>query len=228
MGAKRIGDLFDFSDVFETMYGSEATDGGGEVVTCQVRNPDEAEGQTGADVEMWGPACVVYRPAPPDAKGKCQLLTTPIGPSLVAIASRDSRTADATGAMNAGDAAFCSPTGKVALRANADGSIAMIKQGESVDSLVSIEKDGTILAANEFGQFELGPNGFQVMLPSGESIIVKKGKIQFSAPQIVLAGGSVALGIGAAVPLASVPTVPVTGTAGPGFVSPKPVLNILV
>jgi hypothetical protein len=224
----RSTDLFEFADVFETMWGSAATEGTGEIVACQVRDAGETDGQDARDVELWSQGCIAYRPAKPDGDGKCQLLTVPIGSQLLAIASRDSRADKATGALNEGDAAFCSPTGKVALRCNADGSCSLIKQGESVDSVVSIEKNGTILCANEWGQFELGPNGFQVMLPTGESIIVKQGKIQLSAPQVVLAGGTVALGVGASMPLAIVPTVVPTGTAAPGFVAAKPCPNILI
>jgi hypothetical protein len=227
MGAKRLGDVFNYQDVFESAYGSEATGGAGEIVTCSTREPEQTEGQTGTDVEMWGPACVVFRPKAPDAKGKCQLLTTPIGPALIAIGSRDSRTAEATGAMNAGDAAFCSPTGKVALRCNDDGSISLLKQGENFDSVFSIEKDGTILGTNEWCQFEAGPNGFQVMLPTGESIIVKPGKIQLAAPQVVLNGAVVALGIGASVPLGAIPATSLPPGA-PCFGIPHPLPTILV
>ncbi len=218
---------FDFSDVFATMWGSEATDGAGEVVTCQVRQVGQEDGQTGGDVEMWESGCIVYRPAPPDESGKCQLLTTQIGAQVFALGSRDSRSAAASGAMNPGDAAFCSPTGKVAYRANADGSISMINQGESTDSLYSIEADGTLLGANEWGQFELGKNGFQIMLPTGESIIVKPGKIQLAAPQVVINGAVVALGIGASVPLGMVPATSLPPGA-PCFGIPHPIPTILV
>jgi hypothetical protein len=230
MGAKRIGDLFDFSDVFASMYGSEATGGAGEIVTCHVRNAGEADGdgQTGTDVEMWGPACVVFRPKAPDAKGKCQLLTTPIGPALIAIGSRDSRTADATGAMNAGDAAFCSPTGKVALRCNDDGSIAMIKQGETSDSYHVCEADGSWKTGNEWGQYSLGPDGFKVILAGGQAFSLTEKGFTLIAPDANFCVGTIELGLGAAVPLCANPLTPITGSIVPGFCSVKPTVNIFV
>ncbi len=220
----------DFADVFASFYGSEATGGAGEIVTCQTRDAGEADedGQTGTDVEMWGPGCVVFRPKEPDAKGKCQLLTVPVGPLAVAIGSRDSRAAEATGAMNAGDAAFCSPTGKVAFRANDDGSIAMIKQGAEVDSYHVCEKDGSWKMGCPWGQMEFGPDGFKVILASGQALSLTKDGFTVIAPNANFCCGTIALGLGAAVPLCANPLTPITGSIVPGFCSVKPIVNIFV
>lgn len=215
-----------FVDAYASSWGSESTDGAGEVVTCQVREAGEDDGTDG-EVELWGSGCVVFRPAPPDDVGKCQLLTVQIGAQRYAVGAHDSRAAQATGALNPGDAAFCSPTGKVAFRANANGSASMIKQGKDADALVSIEDDDTILASSRFGQIELGENGVQMMLPTGESFIMKAGKIQFTAPQVVINGAVVALGIGASIPLGAVPATSLPPGA-PCFGIQHPIPTILV
>jgi hypothetical protein len=213
------GDSLNFVDVFETLWGSTDTGGTGEVVTCQVRGAGEEDGQDARDVELWSQGCIAYRPAKPDGDGKCQLLTVPIGSQLLAIASRDSRADKATGALNEGDAAFCSPTGKVALRCNADGSCSMLKQGESADAYISIQKDGTILIGNEWVQLELGPNGFQVFNKvTGEAMALGGGFFNVVAPNGALQCGGLSLGVGAAVPLTFAPA------SGVG----KPAPNILI
>ena len=219
----------DFSDVFSTMYGSEATGGTEEIVTLQLREAGAEDGQTADETEMWIQGCLLYRPADPDDDGKCQVLTAQIGPRKIALASRDSRAATSFGALNKGDAVFGSPTGKVMVRANADGSVGIRKSGDggAADSWVHIEKDGDIIIGNAAGQLELSSeNGFVVAL-GDSSFMQLSAKTGFvvSAPTCSLACGSVALGMGASKPLAA---APITGTAGAGFVSPTPVLNVFV
>jgi len=212
MGAQRSQDTFDFVDVFETMYGSDASGGGASVVTCQVRDAGEPDGQDGRDVELWGMGCVVYRPAKPDANGKCQLLVTPIGSQPVAIASQDSRAAKAAGAMNEGDAAFCSPTGKVAVRCNADNSFAILRQGSAADAFFLIEKDGSIKFGNQWGMFTLDSDGFSMISAAGEALTLGGGSFQVLAAKGVIGTGTVALGATASRPLTF---APVSGIAGP-------------
>jgi len=219
---------FDFADVFDSMWGNESTGGADEIPTCSIRRTGEDDGKDGDDVELWGQGCIVYRPADPTDDGRCQLLVAKVGSRPVAIASRDLRASQAAGAMNKGDAALVSPTGKNAFRANADGSISILQQGESTDAFLTFEKDGTIIFGNPWGQFELGPNGFLMTTITGEALAVGGGFVNALAPTVALSGGSVMLGATAAVPLALIPTVVPTGTAVAAFAVTKPCPNIFV
>lgn len=221
-----------FVDAFASIWGNESTDGAAEVVTCQTREVGQDGGVGDANVELWGAGCVVFRPAPPDDDGKCQLLTVQIGAQQYAVGANDSRAANATGALNPGDAAFCSPTGKVALRANANGSISLIKQGEKADAYISIQKDGTIVIGNQWGQLEIGKNGVVWAGADSSAMQINKAAFQVISDMAALNVGSIAFGVaacaGLGVPLCFVPTVPTTGTVGPGFVCAKLVQFIYV
>lgn len=216
-------------DVFDTVFGNESTNGGEEIVTLKLREAGAEDGQIADDTEMWGMGCCLYRPKAPDADGKCQALVAQIGPRKIAIATRDSRAGKRFGALNEGDAVFGSPTGGGMFRANDDGATSM-RVGDpdgTQKAWIAIEKgDGTILLGNKFGHIELGPEGFMVCLAgSPEYISLKPGEFTVSAPTCTIAGGSVALGVGASKPLAA---APITGTAGAGFVSLTPVLGVFV
>lgn len=220
------GDDFNFSDVFETMYGSGPTGGGEEVVTFITRDAGTEDGQTADPVELWSQGCMAYRPADPDDAGKCQVLTAQIGPRRVGIATRDTRSSAAFGALNKGDAAFGSPTGGGMFRANADGSVGFRRAGKdgASDAWIHTESDGTHIFGNEWGQFELGKNGFVVALADGTYLEVKAGEIVLGAANIKLPG-TIGLGASPSVPLAP---APITGTVGAGFVSTVPINGIFV
>lgn len=210
----RGADLFDFSDVFETMWGASPSGGEEEMVSLQLRDAGQADGQTGRDVELWAHAPVLYRPAPPSDDGKCQVLTVRAGPSPLAIASRDSRAPAAAGALNPGDAAYCSPTGKVALRCNADGSISLTKQGKEFDSVIKIESDGALFMACPWGQFQFSEEGLllQVKTAKGEMALGMDGaQFNVTGLQAVLNVASTRLHAAATTPLVSgaVPIPPV-------------------
>lgn len=219
----------DFQDVFATLYGSDATGGGEEIVTLSLRAAGQEDGQDADDADAWGEGCYLYRPKAPNDDGKCQALVAQIGPRKVAIATRDSRAGKRFGAMNEGDAVFGSPTGGGMFRANDDGATSMrvADPDGTQKAWVALEKgDGTILIGNKFGHIELGPEGFMVCLAgSPEYLSLKPGEFTASAPTCTIAGGSVALGVGASKPLAA---APITGTAGAGFVSLTPVLGVFV
>ena len=216
-------------DAFATRYGGEATGGEEEIVTLSLREAGQEDGQNADDAEMWGEGCYLYRPKAPNDDGKCQALVAQIGPRKVAIATRDSRAGKRFGALNEGDAVFGSPTGGGMFRANDDGSTSMrvADPDGTQKAWIAIEKDdGTILLGNKFGHIELGPEGFMVCLAgSSEYLSLKPGEFTASAPTCTIAGGSVALGVGASKPLAA---APITGTAGAGFVSLTPVLGVFV
>lgn len=205
----------DFSDVFATMFGSTATGGVEEIVTLATRAAGDEDGQTGDDVEYWTHGCMVYRPADPDSKGKCQVMTRQVGGRKVAVASRDSRS-KVFGAVNKGDALFGSPTGGGMFRANADGAtgVRVVEPDGVQRAWISAEADGTIIIGNKWGQIELGENGFSVCLTADSTYLeVKPGEIVAAATKVNLAAAAIALGLGAAIPLAFVPTVPPGGFA---------------
>lgn len=207
MGARRLSDLFSFADVFASRYGAEASGGEAELVTLSLRDAGEEDGQDDDDVEVWSMAPVLYRPAAPDDKGKCQVVTTDVGGQKMALASRDLRAATAAGALNEGDAAFCCPSSKVALRCNADNSIALMQQGESADAFITIQPDGTIVMGNAYGQLEIGPNGVQMFAADGTSMTLGGGAFHVLASQAFVQAGVVGMGpTGGKVPLTFAPT----------------------
>jgi hypothetical protein len=216
-------DLFNFSDVFASMWGDADTGGAGEVVTVELRDAGSTDGQTGDAVEVFGQAPLLYRPAAPTKDGTCQVLTLEVGGRKIAIGSRDPRATQASGALNEGDVAVVCPTAKNALRLNADNSISLLQQGEEADAFLRFETDGTFLAGNRWGQIELGANGFHVHLVSGEVLSIGDGQAILQATAGILNCGSIRLGTTAAVPLCSVPTVPPGG-----FACPKATPNIFV
>ena len=214
-------------DVFSSSFGTDASDGGPEIPTVSLRRAGEDEGSDQDEADIWSAYGFAYRPAAPDDKGATQVVADFVAGRWSVIASRDTRGADIYGALNEGDVAVWS-IGKNAFRANASGSISMFKQGTSVDSAVAIGDDGAITLLNEWGVVQLGKDGFSVTLASGQMLSLGPDGFNVSAPKCALQCGAIALGVGAAVPLASVPTVIGTGTAGPGFVAMKPITNIFI
>lgn len=206
------------------MFGSETTGGGEEIVTLSLRTAGQDDGQDADDAEVWGMGCALYRPKAPDDKGKCQALVAQIGPRKVAIATRDSRASERFGALSEGDAVFGSPTGGGMLRANDDGATSMRKSGVDGTQLawVALEADDTILIGNKWGSIEIGENGMILMVGS-EYFEIKPGEMVLSSSKVNLAAAAVALGLGAALPLAAVPTVPPGG-----FACASPVLSVTV
>lgn len=214
-------------DIFSSAWGSDSTEGAVQIATAALRRAGEEEGSDGEDAEIWSHYGLSYRPADPGGDKSTQALTLEVAGRPVIFATRDVRGADIHGDLNAGDVAVWS-IGKNAVRLNASGSISMFKQGESVDSAVAIGDDGAITLLNEWGVVQLGKDGFSVTLASGQMLSLGPDGFNVSAPKCALQCGAIALGVGAAVPLASVPTVIGTGTAGPGFVAMKPITNIFI
>lgn len=210
---------FDFADVFESMWGN-ASPTSGEMATVNLREVGETSGIDAKGCEMWGPAPLVYRPAPPDADGKCQALTTEIGGRTIVLGTQDPRSAKATGALNTGDVALCSPTGKNVLRLNATGEagIALVQQTKGDDAGIAIQRDGTIVLYNQWGIIELGSGGFVVTLKTGQQMSLDATAFQCVAPQGFVRCGVVGLGVA--------PAVPLTFAAPSGVAKPAP--NIFV
>lgn len=208
----------DYADLVESFLAREASSGGPPVVTATIREPGTEEGQTGHDVELWGPGCIVYRPAPPTGEGRCQVLVARIGGQPVAIGTRDSRAPAAVGELGPGDAAFCAPSSKAALLCKADGSIALLQQHPEGDAMIAIEKDGALLGRNQWGQVQLDGDGFAVILATGECLKLGPKGFTVTGAACSLSTQTVALGIGAAVPLSF---APVSGVQ-------KPAPNIFV
>ncbi len=191
----------EFTDVAESQFGNDATDGKEEIVTCTLRYAGETDGQDELAAEVWCQYGFTSRPAAPSDSGKCQALTVDAAGKRIVVGSRDLRGADSHGALNAGDVAMWS-TGKNSIRCNADGSIAIHQIGESIDSGLSIEKDGTILIFNEWGTIELGKDGFKVLTASGTSSLeLAPDHFQAMAPQGFLRCGCVGLGLAPSLPL---------------------------
>lgn len=218
MGARNIGSVFDFSDVFASVWGDADTGGKTETVTVSLREVGEPDGADATKVPVWGMGCVAYRPAPPSAEGKCQALTIDIGGQAHVIATQDARINKAIGALNEGDAAFAAPTGNAALRANADGSIALIHQGTDGDSGIGINKDGTLSFFTPDCNFTMGPDGFVWTTKQGEQMVLGE-----QAWQVVALQGFVRTGV---VGLGPSPAVPLTFSGTSGVVKPAP--NILI
>jgi len=184
----------DWYDISETKWGSSDTGGEAEVVTCTLRAAGESDGQVELAADVWGAYGLSYRPASPKAGAVCQAITYTAGGKRHVIATRDTRGGDCHGALNDGDVALWS-VGKNSVRCNADGSIAIHQIGSEVDAGISVEKDGTILIFNEFGQIELGKNGFQVFTKDGGAIALGNGSFQtISKTAAWLRSGSVLLG----------------------------------
>lgn len=219
-----------YSTLFGATYSTAASGGDATLVTASIRDGDDEDGQTGHDVEVWGQAPVLYRPADPDDKGSCQALTTLIGGTPVCLATRDLRAVDAMPALGPGDAAFVCPTGRGGFFTKTDGSMGLLQRGVggAKDALLVFEPDGTFSITTPHGQIVLGPDGFQVILANGQCIGLGENDFTVTGTSANIATSSVALGIGASVPLAAAPlTVAATG-GGPGFYSPVPITGIFV
>lgn len=221
----------EYGTLFAATYSAEASGGEATLVTASLRDGDDDEGQTGHTVEVWGQAPVVYVPDDPDDGGRCQALTVQLGGNPVAIATRDLRAAKAVPGLSKGDAAFCCPTGRVTFLAKKDGTVGMMQrgEGETPDSLVLLEPDGAFSVTTPFGQIILDAQGFRVIGPNGEAMGLGANDFTVTATSASLACASVALGVGAAVPLAVAPLLPAATPPGvTGFFLPKPVANIFI
>lgn len=201
---------FGFYDIFETGFGSSATGGAVELVTCQIRRAGEEEGVDARDVEIWGHYGFTSRPAAPDGAKRCQTIAADIGGRKVALWTSDVRGSEHFGKLSAGDVALWS-VGKNALRLNNDGSIAAINRTNNADSLMMIEKNGQITMLNEWGKMTLGPEGFSVVLSNGAMFSLTKTGFTVQCQQLSLNTSSVGLGVGAAVPLSAV-FLPIPGS----------------
>ena len=216
--------FFDVFDIFESKWGSDDSGGDSTTLTASLRFAGTTSGTDELSAEVWGQYGFSSRPGKPDGTNRCQAIVGDLAGRRAVLFTRDTRGPKAHGDLNDGDVAVWS-VGKNSIRCNADGSIAILQMGASSDAFFIIEKDGSQIQGNQWGQIELGPDGFKVILASGEAFALGNGAAQFIAPKIGLMGGAVLLGAGAAVPLAA---VPITGTVGAGFVSAKPVANIFV
>ncbi len=219
-----------YSTLFGATYGTTASGGASTLVTASMRDGDDEDGQTGHDVEVWGVAPVLYVPDDPDKDGGCQALTTLIGGTPVCIGTRDLRAVNAIPGMEKGAAAFICPTGRSGVIVKKDGSVSLYQrgQGSDADALVSLEKDQSFIIKTKWGELVLGPNGFHVILPNGQCISLGENDYTVTATTMTLGGASVALGVGASVPLAVAPlTVAATG-GGPGFYSIAPIAGVFV
>lgn len=220
--------FFDVADIFESKWSADEAGGEAEVLTCSLREAGEADGTNERDAEVWGQYGFTSRPKAPDEDGKCQALTSMVGGRKAVIATRDTRGPANHGALKEGDVAMWS-VGKNAVRCNADGSIALLKQGESEDSGIVIDKDGALSIFTPFGIIQLNADGFAVILKEGGTCLsLTKSDITLSGTKCSLSAGVIALGVGAAVPLAVQPTVVPTGTISPAFAATKPTPNIFV
>ena len=217
--------IVDWYDVSESHFGADPTGGAEEIVTVDLRAAGEQDGTDANAAEVWaGGYGFTSRPAAPDGDKACQAIAVDAAGKRIVIAMRDTRGADAHGALNAGDVAMWS-TGKNAVRCNADGTIAALQQGESTDAGWIFEKDGSFKLFGPFGQMELGPNGFVVTLATGEQFAIGGSALSLVASTVALQAGTIALGVGASMPL----TIPNPATGGTGtFVLPKLVPNIFV
>lgn len=196
----------DWYDISETKWGSSDTGGEAEVVTCTLRAVGESEGQVELAADVWGAYGLSYRPASPKDGAVCQAVCYTAGGKRHVIATRDTRGGEIHGALNDGDMCMWS-VGKNMLRCNADGAIAMIQRGLTddarLDARVGIEPDGTIVLSNEFGQAELGANGFVVTLASGEQFQIGPGVFNVGAPTISLKGAA-SIGVAPVNPVAAI------------------------
>lgn len=214
MGARNLGSVFDFSDVFASVWGDADTGGKTEVVTVSLREVGEPDGADATKAPVWGMGCVAYRPAAPTSDGKCQALTIDIGGQAHVIATQDARINKAIGSLNEGDAAFASPTSKSALLAKANGQIAMLHQGADGDSGIGINDDGTISLFTPDVVLTLGPDGFTVTTKAGEQLVLGEQVFQAVASQGFVRCGVVGLGPS--------PAVPLTFSGTSGVVKPAP------
>ena len=215
-----------FYSVFSSDFSTEATDGTIELVTCQLRDVGEEEGSDAEDVEIWSHGPIVYRPDDPSDDGECQALVMDEAGKKLILATRDTRIAALAGAFNAGDAAFCGAGPKCPrLLTKKSGAVTLYQTGDTVDSYCGIDDDGSIVMGNQWGALSIGPDGITLQWGS-LGICLNATGVTITGPIINLQGGGIYLGVGASVPLAVAPLVPVTG--GVGFGVTKPTLNIFI
>lgn len=220
-----------YSTLFSATYSDKASGGATTLVTASLRDGDDEDGSVGHEVEVWGVAPVLHVPDDPDDSGACQSLTTMIGGTPVCLGTRDLRAVKAMPALARGDAAFVCPTGRVAFLAKKDGTVGILQRGEgdTKDSSMLFEPDGAFIMTCPFGQIVFDAKGFRVIGANGEAIGLGDNDFTVTAASASFAVASIALGVGAAVPLASLPLTPAAyGPNAPGFYCPKPLPNIFV
>lgn len=199
----------DYFEIPETAFDSDPTGGKQKVASCNLRLAGEQDGTDEKKAEMWGHYGLAYRPALPVGDDRCQAMAVVVSGKRVVTATRDLRGADCHGALNAGDVALWS-VGKNTLRLNADGSCSLLKQGDTADSGISIEKDGSIRIFSPFGMMTLDENGWSFFTASGQAMVLNKEAFQVLAPQAFLQAGVVGLG--------PAPSKPLCTGAGPAAV----------
>lgn len=204
--------MFKFFDIAGSNFSAESSGGEAEVTTADLREVGEENGVDVSAAELWAHYGLAYRPPASAGKNRCQALAVPIAGGRAVIATRDARSSEAAGALNDGDVALWS-VGKNAVRVNADGSIALIQQGASTDAMIAIQKNGSIVLSNQWGQIELGPKGFLVVTADGCSLKAGQAQCQMLAPQCFVTGGVVGLGVAPAAPLTLQPLTGVTKPA---------------
>lgn len=213
--------FFDIEDIYESQWGTATTNGEVSITSCSTRQAGEEDGVDTPDVEVWPCYGLSYLPKRKDNDGQCQALTLKLGSQKMIVGTRDSRAQLAHGDLSEGDVALWS-VGKNCVKLNSDSTIAIIQRGDPYDASILCEEDGTWKFANQYGVLELGKNGMVWVGADG-------GVAQFSKKQHLISGesfqantGTCSLGVGATVPLVSIPTLP------SGFASPKPTPNIFV
>lgn len=190
----------DYYDVPESAFDNEPTGGKQQVASCNLRLAGEQDGTDEKKAEMWGHYGLAYRPAAPSGDDRCQAMAVLVSGKRVVTSTRDLRGASCHGALNAGDVALWS-VGKNTLRLNADGSCSLLKQGDTADSGISIEKDGAIRLFNQWGSISLDSDGLTIVLASGEALQLGGGAFQALATQGFIRAGVVGLGPAPSKPL---------------------------
>ncbi|MCU0684414.1 MAG: hypothetical protein MUF34_19590 [Polyangiaceae bacterium] len=182
-------------------------------------SPGETEGVELPSAPAFGIYGLVSRPAAPandngGAGARCEAIVADEGGSPMVVATRDLRAEDVVGPLAEGDVGLWS-IGSNCILLKANGTLSIRKNagpGAAADAFLQIEADGTIRIGNAGGGLEITVDG-KVKLYAGSTVLsLGPGAAQITADRVALAGGSIALGVGAAVPLSF---VPLSGVAKP-------------
>jgi hypothetical protein len=192
-----------YSTLFGATYADAAAGGEATLVTASLRDGDDEDGQVGHEAEVWGVAPVVYLPDDPDADGACQALTTLIGGTPVCLGTRDLRAVKAIPGLGKGDAAFVCPTGRGGFLSKKDGTMGLMQRGADggSDSLLLLEPDGAFNLTTPHGQIVLDAEGFRIILANGQAFNLGGENFTVTGIGANIETATVALGMGAAVPL---------------------------
>jgi hypothetical protein len=187
---------------------------GGEV-THDLVYPGDLEEIVAYAAPSFGVYGLVSRPAAANDNGQCEAVVADVGGTSVVVATRDLRAEKVVGQLAEGDVALWSVGNNcILLKANGTLSIRHNAAAGGADAWVQLEADGTVRIGNGGGGLEITAAG-QVTLyaQGGEVLSLGGGTAQLTANQAVLAGGTIALGSGAAAPLTLVPLSGVTKPA---------------